>query len=82
MAALIDTLDIVISIDTGAAHLAAALGARTWVCLRHAGDWRYGVTGDRCAWSPTMRLFRQDPSRRWEPVLAQISNALRREISL
>ena len=82
MAALIDTLDIVISIDTGAAHLAAALRARTWVCLRHAGDWRYGVTGDRCAWSPTMRLFRQDPSRRWEPVLAQISNALRREISL
>ena len=77
MAALIDTLDLVISIDTGAAHLAAALGARTWVLLRHAGDWRYGITGDSCAWSPTMRLFRQDPSRRWEPVLAQLSDALR-----
>ncbi len=77
MAALIDTLDLVISIDTGAAHLAAALGAKTWVLLRHAGDWRYGITGDVCAWSPTMRLFRQDESRRWEPVLAQVANALR-----
>ena len=77
MAALIETLDLVISVDTGAAHLAAALGAKTWVLLRHAGDWRYGITGDRCAWSPTMRLFRQDSSRCWEPVLAQLSDALR-----
>lgn len=82
MAALIDALDLVITIDTGAAHLAAALGAKTWVCLRHAGDWRYGITGEACAWSPTMRLLRQDTSRRWEPVLEQISNALRRENSL
>ncbi len=77
MAALIDALDLVISIDTGAAHLAAALGAKTWVMLRHAGDWRYGITGDGCAWSPTMRLFRQDESRRWEPVFEQIADALR-----
>jgi tetratricopeptide (TPR) repeat protein len=77
MAALIDALDLVITIDTGAAHLAAALGAKTWVLLREAGDWRYGITGETCAWSPTMRLFRQDKSRRWEPVFAQIANALR-----
>jgi len=77
MAALIDALDLVITIDTGAAHLAAALGAKTWVLLRHAGDWRYGITGENCVWSPTMRLFRQDESRRWEPVFKQISEALR-----
>lgn len=79
MAALIDALDVVLSIDTGAAHLAAGLGAETWVMLRHAGDWRYGTeaaNGDRCPWSPTMRLFRQDESRRWEPVFEQIANAL------
>ncbi len=76
MAALIDALDIVISIDTGAAHLAAALGAQTWVLLRHAGDWRYGIEGDTCAWSPTMRLFRQDAARRWETVLTEVSRAL------
>jgi tetratricopeptide (TPR) repeat protein len=80
MAALIDTLDLVITIDTGAAHLAAALGAKTWVLLREAGDWRYGVTGETCAWSPTMRLFRQDKSRRWEPVFAQVANALREQV--
>ena len=77
MAALIDALDLVISIDTGAAHLAAALGAKTWVLLREAGDWRYGVSGETGAWSPTMRLFRQDHARRWEPVLASVSEALR-----
>lgn len=78
MAALIDALDLVITIDTGAAHLAAALGAKTWVLLRHAGDWRYGISGDTCAWSPTMRLFRQNHSRRWENVLEQVSGALQR----
>ncbi len=80
MAALIDALDIVLTIDTGAAHLAAALGAKTWVMLRHAGDWRYGTeaaNGELCPWSPTMRLFRQDESRRWEPVFAHIADALR-----
>jgi tetratricopeptide (TPR) repeat protein len=77
MAALIDALDIVVTIDTGAAHLAAALGATTWVMLRHAGDWRYGIVGNACAWSPTMQLFRQDESRRWEPVFTQIATALR-----
>jgi Flp pilus assembly protein TadD len=79
MAALIDALDLVITIDTGAAHLAAALGAETWVMLRHAGDWRYGTeakNGDQCPWSPTMRLFRQDVARRWEPVFARVSEAL------
>lgn len=79
MAALIDALDLVITIDTGAAHLAAALGAKTWVMLREAGDWRYGITGETCAWSPTMRLFRQDKSRRWEPVFAQVADALRKQ---
>jgi tetratricopeptide (TPR) repeat protein len=77
MAALIDSLDRVITIDTGAAHLAAALGVNTWVMLRQSGDWRYGIDGATCAWSPTMRLFRQGASRRWEPVFAQIANALR-----
>lgn len=79
MAALIDALDIVLSIDTGAAHLAAALGAETWVLLRHAGDWRYGTeanNGERCPWSPTMRLFRQDASRQWSGVFAQLKAAL------
>ncbi len=79
MAALIDALDLVITIDTGVAHLAAALGAKAWVLLREAGDWRYGITGETCAWSPTMRLFRQDESRRWEPVFAQVANALREQ---
>jgi hypothetical protein len=52
--------------------------------LRHAGDWRYGTeekNGAACAWSPTTRLFRQDESRRWEPVFAKLANALREDAS-
>jgi len=50
-----------------------------WGGLRHAGDWRYGTeaaNGNRCPWSPTMQLFRQDESRRWEPVFEQVAGAL------
>lgn len=79
LAALIAALDRVVTIDTGAAHLAGALGAPTWVLLRHAGEWRYGtaeVEGARCPWYPSMRLFRQGPERRWPPVLAELARAL------
>lgn len=79
LAALVTALDRVVTIDTGAAHLAGALGVPTWVLLRHAGEWRYGtaeVEGARCPWYPSMRLFRQGPERRWAPVLADLAQAL------
>jgi|GEM_PF-307749 len=79
LAAAMLAVDQVITIDTGAAHLAAALGRPTWVLLRHAGEWRYGIAereGGHCPWYPTMRLFRQGPERRWAPVLDAVAAAL------
>lgn len=58
-AAWMDQMDLVITIDTSAAHLAAALGRPTWVLLRYVSDWRWLDEGESCAWYPTMRLFRQ-----------------------
>ena len=68
-AALIEALDLVISIDTGVAHLAGALGKPVWVLLSYGGDWRYLLDREDSPWYPTMRLFRQQVRGQWhEPV--------------
>ncbi|MEA5114684.1 MAG: tetratricopeptide repeat-containing glycosyltransferase family protein [Geobacteraceae bacterium] len=76
-AALIAHLDLVISIDTGVAHLAGAMGKETWVLLPFAADWRWMLDRDDSPWYPTMRLFRQDRPGDWRgPV-----ESVRRELS-
>jgi len=76
-AALIAHLDLVISIDTGVAHLAGAMGKETWVLLPYAADWRWMLDRDDSPWYPTMRLFRQERSGDWSgPV-----ESVRRELS-
>jgi tetratricopeptide (TPR) repeat protein len=68
-AAAMAELDLIITIDTSAAHLAGALGRPTWVLLRHVSDWRWLDDGDTCAWYPTLTLFRQpDPADFTSPV--------------
>ncbi|MBR9971217.1 tetratricopeptide repeat protein [Magnetospirillum sulfuroxidans] len=68
-AALMNALDIIVTIDTSAAHLAGALGKPTWMLLRYVSDWRWLDQGDTCAWYPSMRLFRQpDPEDFSTPV--------------
>ncbi len=59
-AAIIANLDLVVTVDTGVMHLAAAMGKPTWVILSGAVDWKFGLEGERCVWYPTMRLFRNN----------------------
>lgn len=59
-AGLIHNLDAVVTVDTGVAHLAAAMGKPTWVILSGATDWKFGLEGDSCPWYPSMKLFRND----------------------
>lgn len=68
-AARMAELDLIVTIDTSAAHLAGALGRPTWVLLRYVSDWRWLDEPETCAWYPTMRLFRQpDPADFATPV--------------
>jgi tetratricopeptide (TPR) repeat protein len=75
-AALCELMDLVISIDTGVAHLSAALGKETWIMLPYLPDWRWRLDGNRSPWYPTVTLFRQQEPERWEPVVAEIVSSL------
>jgi hypothetical protein len=77
-ATALSQLDLVISIDAPIAHLAAAMGLRTWVLLPSAADWRWQLGGGRAPWYPTARLFGQPRPGDWDPVFAD----LRRELAL
>lgn len=76
-AALAACMDVVISVCTSVAHLAGALGLRTWVALCFAADWRWLLERDDSPWYPTARLFRQPAPGDWPAVAAKIAAELR-----
>jgi len=76
-AAAIAGLDLVVTVDTMAAHLAGALGVPVWLMLHFAADWRWLLGRDDTPWYPTMRLFRQPSPGDWESVVAAVAAALR-----
>jgi tetratricopeptide (TPR) repeat protein len=80
-AALIKALDLVISIDSGLAHIAGALGRPIWVPLAVACDWRWFVHRSDSPWYPTMRLFRQTKPGQWSDVFRTIGAALRERLA-
>ncbi|SDI03756.1 tetratricopeptide repeat protein [Propionivibrio dicarboxylicus] len=75
-AALIDVLDLVVSVDTAVAHLAGAIGKPVWLLKRAENDMFWLREREDSPWYPTMRLFRQQQSRQWAPVVAAVVQAL------
>ena len=76
LAATIANLDLVITVDTLAAHLAGALGVPAWVLLQQAADWRWMHGRSDSPWYPHMRLFRQRREGEWKPVVEAVLLAL------
>jgi hypothetical protein len=75
-AAVMESLDLVITSDTAVAHLAGALGRPVWVALRAVPDWRWMLERSDSPWYPTMRLFRQATRDDWKPVFADMAREL------
>ena len=75
-AAVLNQLDLVISVDTAVAHLAGALGKPVWLMLSDAPCWRWLRERDDSPWYPTMRLFRQSQQGDWGGVVEQVRRAL------
>lgn len=76
-AALMANMDLIITCDTSVAHLAGAMGLRTWILLPFAADWRWLRNRSDSPWYPTARLFRQPKTGDWTGVVAEVAEALR-----
>jgi hypothetical protein len=80
-AALCDLMDVVISVDTSVAHLAGALGKRTWILLPYVPDWRWLLDRDDSPWYDSVKLYRQNEDRSYTPVLKKMANDLLKLVS-
>ncbi len=76
-AALIENMDLVISVDTAVVHLAGALGCPTWMFNRHASEWRWMRNREDSPWYPQMRIFSQKIAGDWAEVVSRMLNELR-----
>jgi tetratricopeptide (TPR) repeat protein len=75
-AALLATLDLVVTTDTSIAHLAGAMGKPVWILLPHLSDWRWMQQIKSTPWYPTARLFRQRTPDDWAGVLERVIGEL------
>jgi tetratricopeptide (TPR) repeat protein len=75
-AALIEHLDLVISVDTSTAHLAGALGKPVWLLNRYDTCWRWMTDRTDSPWYPTMKLHRQPRPGDWDSVVEEVARDL------
>lgn len=77
-AGILMNCDLVITSDSGLAHLAAGLGRPTWLLLMKVPEWRWGLEGSTTPWYPSMHLFRQEERHDWSGLInKQVIPALR-----
>jgi tetratricopeptide (TPR) repeat protein len=75
-AALLENLDLLITVDTAAAHLAGAMGKPAWLLLPFSPDWRWMLGREDSPWYPSMRLFRQPRTGDWQTPIARVVDSL------
>jgi hypothetical protein len=77
-AALVENLDLIISVDTSTAHLAGALGKPVWILNRFDTCWRWLIDREDSPWYPTATLYRQRARGAWDDVVARVARDLER----
>ena len=75
-AACMAEIDLIITTDTFAAHIAGALGKPAWLMLKQHADWRWMIDRTDSPWYPTLRLFRQPAQGNWQAVIAELTAQL------
>lgn len=75
-AAMVDCLDLIISVDTSVAHLAGAMGKNVWILISYLPDYRWMLDREDTPWYPTARLFRQANIGDWDSTMLKIRKAL------
>jgi tetratricopeptide (TPR) repeat protein len=80
-AAIMESLDLIISSDTSIVHLAGALGKPIWILLPFNPDWRWMLERGDSPWYPTARLFRQRSDGDWRSVTDEVVAELRKLIA-
>jgi tetratricopeptide (TPR) repeat protein len=75
-AAILNELDLLVTVDTSPAHVAGAMGRPVWVMMPFNCDWRWMLEGESTPWYPSMRLFRQDRYGYWDSTIARVAAEL------
>ncbi len=81
-AAVVQHLNLVISVDTGLCHLAAAINVPTWILLPFPADWRWLRDRNDSPWYPSVRLFRQQKPGEWHSTMQDVTDALKQKLNL
>lgn len=79
-AKVIQTLELVVTVDTAIAHVSGGLGVPAWLLLHVVPDFRWGLTGTATHWYRSLRIFRQPIADEWASTVAQVADALRQEV--
>lgn len=69
--ALINEMDLVISVDTSIVHMAGAIGKKTWMLLPYRYEWRWGLEGESNCWYNSVKVLRQPAPGAWAPILSK-----------
>lgn len=77
-AALVQQLDVIVTVDTAVVHLAGALGKQAVLLLHEPAEWRWGIDGDASRWYPSVRLIRQKHCGEWGEVISLLTEMLTR----
>jgi tetratricopeptide (TPR) repeat protein len=78
-AGLINSMDLVISVDTAVLHLAGAMGKEAWGLIPRKPDWRWGLD-ERSPWYPTIKLYRQEEENNWRSVFKAVKEDLKNQL--
>ena len=76
-AALLNQMDLIISVDTSVAHLAGALGKKVWILINYIPDFRWLLDREDSPWYPNARLFRQNKVDDWNSVIKKVEKELK-----